>query len=266
VSHKKALGRREARRKIKFQRLTRATVGSLAYVFLGGAVLFLAAVIVLASRQLPATTAQSSSALATRAAATSAAQGGWIRLTAKTPGAIIAAARKSSLFNVNRSGNGDYLKDISHLETPVLVRAVRVTGSASMPDYYVIPIDDTSGKMVGAAELALNPTGTAIQVTSIITYTHPRPHGQLAQISATMALADVASQQHVALRAGAQPQLVYIPIDATLLETGQITWNSGGTYPGDPAWLIPGADGKDLVVGTDGRAYFVANLPIMKQP
>lgn len=266
MGHKKALGRRQTRRKIKFKRLTRAAVGNLAYVFLGGAVLFLAAVVVLASRQFPATTAQSSSASATQAAATSAAQDGWIRLNAKTPGAIIAAARKSSLFNVNRSGNGDYLKDISHLETPVFVRATRAAGSAPMPDYYVIPIDDASGKMVGAAELALNPTATAVHVTSIVTFTHPHSHGHLAQMSAATAVTDVASQQHIAMRSGAQPQLVYIPIDASLLETGQITWNGGGMYPADPVWLIPGADGKDHVVGTNGRAYFVAALPIMKQP
>jgi hypothetical protein len=261
VGHKKALGRQQMRRKIKFQRLTKAAVGNLAYVLLGGAVLLLAAVVVLASRQFPATTAQTS---ATQAAATSVAQDGWIRLSAKTPGAIIAAARKSSLFNVNRSGNGDYLKDLSHLETPVLVHATRAAGSVPMPDYYVIPIDDASGKMVGAAELALNPTATAIQVTSVVTYTHPHLHGHLAQMSASTAVTDVTSQQHVAMRAGAQPQLVYIPIDARLLETGQISWNGGGTYPADPVWLIPGADGKDHVVGTNGRAYFATSLPIMK--
>lgn len=263
MGYKKALGRRQERRKLRIGRVARALVGNLAYVLLGGAILLLAVIVVAAARQMPApATTVSGHVAATRAAATSSAESGWIKLSSQSPGAIIAAARKTSLFNVNRSGDGDYLKDLSHLETPVLVRAAHGAG----PDFYVIPIDDASGQMVGAAELTLNPAHTAVQLMAIITYTSARPHGQLARMSVSAAVADVASQQRVALRAGAQPQLVYLPIDGSALETGQITWNGGGMYPGDPVWLIPGADGQDHVVGTNGHAYNLRDVPLMKQP
>jgi hypothetical protein len=266
VGQKKRLfARREERRKLKISRTARSVVGNFAYVFLAGAIVFFVVVVLVATRHTSASTAVSNAA-ATRAAATSDAGSGWITINAESPGAIIAAARKSTLFNVDRSGDGDYLKDLSHLETPVLVRALHSAGSIVMPDYYVIPIDDTSGAIVGAAELALNPTHTAVQLTSIITYSAPRPHGKMAHTDMAAAVADLTSQRHVAVRSGAQPQLVYIPIDASQLQTGQVTWSGGGLYPADPVWLIPGADGQDHVVGTDGRDHYVSQLPLMKQP
>lgn len=234
--------------------------GNLAYIILGGAVVFFAVVLVAAAQHIPSSTATNNSSAA--ASDTS----GWIPLKSKTPAAIIAAARQSSLFNVNRKGNGDYLKDLSHLETPILVRALRAPGSIVMPDYYVIPIDNAFGMMVGAAELELNASNTAVQVTSIVTYTKPHPHGQIAQLASSAAATALANQRRVVLRSGAQPQLVYIPIDAAALESGQIIWNGGGTYPADPVWLIPGVDGQDHIVGTDGRAYDMTSVPVMKQP
>ncbi len=161
----------------------RYLVGNLAYVLLAGAVVFFAVVVIVATRHPPADQASAaiSNAAATRVAATADTGSGWIQLSSDTPGAVIAAARKTTLFTMDRSGNGDYLKDLSHLETPVLVLALHPAGSIVMPDYYIIPIDDKSSVIVGAAELALNPTHTAIQLTSIITYSSPRPHGQMAK-------------------------------------------------------------------------------------
>jgi hypothetical protein len=167
---------------------------------------------------------------------------------------------------VNRTGKGDFLKDLSHLEAPVLVRALQTPGSIVMPDYYIIPIDNAAGKMVGAAELELNASHTSVQVTSIVTYTSAHPHGQVSHIAKSAALTDLASQRRVALRSGGQPQLVYIPIDAAALETGEIVWNGGGTSPTDPVWLIPGADGQNHIVGADGHAYEISSVPVMKQP
>lgn len=265
MGQKKAIARKAMRSNARFVRLARSLAGNFAYVFLGGAVIFFAAVVILAAQRGTPDMTQMNAA-ATHAAATIETGSGWIPLASDTPGAIIAAARKATLFNVDRSGDGDYLKDVSRLETPVLVRALRSPGSIVMPDYYVIPIDDKSGAMVGAAELALNPTHTAVQLTSVLTYSAPRTHGHLARVAMSAAQADLTSQRHVAMRVGTQAQLVYVPIDATALESGEVTWNGGGIYPADPIWLIPGTDGQDHVVGADGNAYAMSSVPIMKQP
>lgn len=261
MGRRKLLARRQDRQGAKRKRVAKSLIGNLAYLLLAVAVVFFAVVIILATRHGPSSTPESDAA----AQATSDAGNGWITITSDSPEAIIAAAHKTTLFNVNRSNGGDYL-DISHLEAPVYVQALHTAGSISSPDYYIIPVDDTTGAMVGAAELALNPTHTAIQLTSIITYSSPRPHSQLSLVEQSTALANLSTQKRISLRTGAQPQLIYVPIDSTALETGEITWDGGGLFPADPIWLIPGADGKDYVVGSDGHAYDMSSIPIMKQP
>ncbi|HEY7341875.1 MAG TPA: hypothetical protein VH591_13415 [Ktedonobacterales bacterium] len=233
-------------------------LGNLVYVVLGGAVLLLAAILIVAAQHIPPSTASDTSANTSY-------NSGWIPLSSNSSSAVIAAARQSTLFNVNRKGSGDFLKDLSHLETPVLVRALQVPGSVVMPDYYIIPIDDAAGKMVGAAQLELNASHTSVQVTSIATYTSAHPHGQVSHLAKSAALTDLSNQRRVELRSGAQPQLVYIPIDAAALESGQVVWNGGGLSPTDPVWLIPGADGQNHIVGADGHAYDMSSVPVMKQ-
>jgi hypothetical protein len=132
------------------------------------------------------------------------------------------------------------------------------------PDFYVVPILDSTGAATDAAELSLNPSHTAIQVIAIVTYSQPHAQGAIARMTASSAVASVASQQHSALRSGAAPWLVYFPADAAAQETGQVTWTGGGEYPADPIWLVPGADGRDHVVGVDGRVYSPAQLPLIK--
>lgn len=255
----RTLARRQERRKGKAQRVAKALLGNLVYIFLGGAVLLFVVALVSAAQHIPSSAASDTSA-------TTSYSSGWIPLTSSSSSAIIAAARKSELFNVNRKGNGDFLKDLSHLETPILVKALQAPGSVVMPDYYIIPIDNAAGKMVGAAELELNASHTSVQVTSIVTYTSAHPHGQVSHVAKSAALTDLSAQRGVALRSGVQPQLVYIPIDAAELETGQVVWNGGGTSPTDPVWLIPGADGQNHIVGADGHAYNISSVPLMKQP
>ncbi len=251
--------RRRGRRRSRVERVAKALLGNLVYVVLGGAVLLFVAILVAAAQHLPSSVASDTNATTNYSS-------GWIPLSSNSSSAIIVAARKSMLFNVNRKGNGDYLKDLSHLETPILVRALQAPGSIVMPDYYIIPIDNAAGQVVGAAQLELNASHTSVQVTSIATYTSPHPHGQISLVAKSAALTDLSNQRRVALRSGAQPQLVYIPIDASALETGQVIWNGGGTSPTDPVWLIPGADGLNHIVGADGHAYDLSSVPVMKQP
>jgi len=259
VSRNRVSAHRRGRRKSRVERVTKTLLGNLVYVFLGGAALLFAAILIAAAQHIPSSAASDTSATTNYSS-------GWIPLKSTSSSALIAAARQSTLFNVNRKGKGDFLKDLSHLETPVLVRALQTPGSVVMPDYYIIPIDNAKGQMVGAAELELNASHTSVQVTSIVTYTSAHRHGQVSHVAKSAALTDLSSQRRIALRSGAQPQLVYIPIDAAALETGEIVWNGGGTSPTDPVWLIPGADGQNHLVGADGHAYEMSSVPVMKQP
>lgn len=258
MSRKKSVARRHGRRKNTMRRVARLLVSNVVYLIFGGAILLFVGALIASTQHIPIGGAANQNAAQT--------SDGWIRLTSKSPSAIIAAARKSSLFNVDRSGNGDYLKDLSHLENPVLVRAYHPAGSPSMPDYYVIPIDNAAGAIVGAAELELNKPHNAIRVTAIVTYPSLRPHGYMARVSMATAIADVTQQRHIRMKAGAINMLIYFPVDAYLQKTGKIVWNGGGEYPSDPIWLIPGTDGQDYIVGTDGVARHASDLPILKQP
>lgn len=244
-------------------------LGNATFLLLGLALLAVGGAIVAMGRQTPTGSAAGAGATthasAQRATTTQASSGDWIPLRSNAPADILAAARQSSLFQQNLAGSGDHVSDLSRLGQPALVLAMQPPGAAvgQYPDFYVVPILDTSGQATDAAELALNPSHTAIQVIAIVTYSQPHPHGVIARMTSSTALAAI-SARHVALASGASPRLVYFPADATAQETGQVTWTGGGEYPADPIWLVPGADGSDHVVGVDGRVYSPAQLPMVK--
>ncbi len=188
----------------------------------------------------------------------------WISIKSETPGNIIAAARQATLFKVDRSGNGDYLKDLSHLGIPVFVHGLSApTATMTLPDVFDIPIQDHGGNTVGVAILELNATHTAVHLMAINTYVSPPPQGSVIRMSRTTAIGRVSTHAHVALRANAQPELVYFQEDAQLQEQGKITWAGGGNDPGNPTWLIPGANGQDYVVGLDGNVHLKSELPFL---
>lgn len=189
----------------------------------------------------------------------------WIPLTANTPDAVLQAARQSALFNENRSGGGDYASDLSHLETPILVHLYR-HGSSYVPpaadyDEYAIPVDNTAGNIVDVMVCNINASHTAIEVT-MIAGVDPRPHGQLARTPETEAESEALAQHGVSVRAEILPHLIFIVVDATLIETGKITWNGGGLSAVDSLWVIPGSDGQDHIVGNDGKVYHPDELPL----
>ncbi|MEO7003122.1 MAG: hypothetical protein ABI068_15000, partial [Ktedonobacterales bacterium] len=244
--------------------------GNLAFVLLVAAVVFTFGAIAIAGHNFtsltgsgigptgnPPTTAnskadaQSSCGVPRVAGSCKVGQPQWITLRSQAPADIIAAARQSTLFRVDRSGNGDYVKDLSHLGSPKLVLALRTGGwtATTMPDFYILPVSGPTGATIAAAELALNPTHTAIQVIAIVTYTKALPHDTIGRMSMRQSLAAISAQRHVALRASAQPHLVYFPVNTVSQQTGKIIWLAGGEYPADPIWMIPGADGKTYVVG-----------------
>jgi hypothetical protein len=195
----------------------------------------------------------------------------WIPLRSSASADILAAVRQSTLFAENRSDSGDHAHDLTRLGSPVFVQAMQPAGTtapadagAVWPDFFVIPILDVQGNTTDAAEAQLNPAHTALHVIAIVTYTHSRPAGTVTAVTMADAVAAVATQAHTTVRAGSQPRLVYVPIDAAAQETGKIVWTAGGESPTDPLWLISGADGHDRVVGDDGRLYTVAQVPVMQ--
>lgn len=240
-------------------------LGNVAFVLLGLALLALGGAVLAIGQHLPSGSAASAGGASTQQASSAhAASTDWIPLRSTAPSDVLAAARQSSLFQKNLAGSGDHVSDLSRLGQPVLVTALQPPGAATgaYPDFYVVPILDAKGQATDAAELALNPAHAAIQVVAIVTYSQPHPQGAIARMPSSAALA-ATSAQHMSLRSGASPRLVYFPADATAQETGQVTWTSGGEYPADPIWLVPGADGRDHLVGADGRVYAPNQLPMV---
>lgn len=240
-------------------------LGNAVFVLLGLSILGLIATLSLTRAQFPAGSAASHANSDTSAADTSvpADQGVWIAIRSTATADLIAAARQSSLFAENRSGSSDYVTDLSRLGTPVFVRPLRRVSSAhgNLPDFYVIPILNARGETTDAAELELNPAHTAIHVIAIVTYAQPHPLGAIPQLTPQAAATSLEAHHHVKLRSGAQAQLVYFPLDAELQQTGKLVWTSGGEFPADPVWLIPGADGQDHIVGDDGAVYLSSQIP-----
>ncbi len=244
-------------------------LGNAAFLLLGLAVVGLGAALMLMN-QRPSSGSAASGSVANQAesrmANTQTTTGDWIPLRSKAPADIIAAARQSSLFQQNLTGNGDHVTNVSRLGAPLLVGALQPAGAAAgqYPDFYIVPILNTSGAATDAAELELNPTHTAIQVIAIVTYSQPHEHGAIARMTAAASIKAVQAQHHSALRSNTAPRLIYFPADAASQGTGQVTWTGGGEFPADPIWLIPGSDGRNHLAGEDGRAYYQDQLPMVK--
>lgn len=192
--------------------------------------------------------------------------GDWIPIASDTPTDVLTAFKQSSLYaavqSSNATGKGDAQYDLSRPETPVFERELHVPGSFNLPDIYVIPFDAADGTIQHIVICNVNPQHTAIEAAEVMAIgSSPRPHGELALIPVTAAIASVHAQTNVSLRAGVQPYLVFFPVDGSLVGTGQVTWHGGGG-PGDPLWLVPGADGHDYVVGNDSKVYLPSQLPI----
>lgn len=241
------------------------SLGNLAFVLLALSVLGLVVALALAATRSPATRLAGEVQAESNSLNAPPGNGDWITLRSASPADIIAAARRSELFNERGSPKDDHVANLSHLGTPIFVQAIQPPGAATgeYPDFYVLPILDNKGAVTDAAELALNPAHTAIHVIAIVTYAQPRAQGAISRLNTATAQSAMNTQRHMALRSGTSPALVYFPADATAEETGQALWSGGGAFPADPIWLISGADGRNYVVGTDGRVYDVSQLPMV---
>lgn len=240
-------------------------LGGGAFVLLGLSVVAVAAVIALTMTHAPASQLSASGSSSVRAGNGSSGGGDWIPLRSTAPRDIIAAARRSELFNERSNLPGDHVSNLSHLGAPVMVTALQPPGAkaGTYPDFYVLPILDNKGVVTDAAELQLNAQHTAIHVIAIITYTQPRAQGVIQRMTPAAAQAAVHNQRHVTFQANAATTLIYFPGDPVLQETGQVVWTGGGEFPADPVWLVRGADGSEYVVGDDGKVYDISQLPMI---
>lgn len=187
----------------------------------------------------------------------------WIPIASDTPQAVLDAAKKSVLFNVDRSGDGDYAK-FSGVGTPQKVVEYRIAGwyttDQPLSQFYAIPLLDSSGNTIAVAQALLNPAHTAINVQAIVG-AGPVPNGAVDLVSRDAAISDVQAQRRIGLRAGASAQLVFIPSDPAIIYPPAIPLKGGG--PSYPVWRVPGADGQDYIVGEDGRVFSIADLEAM---
>lgn len=244
-------------------------VGNGIFLLLGLSVLGLVAVLGITVAHLPTSAASGSTARARAAGPTRAPAGSgqlvWIPLRSTAPADLISAARQSTLFTQNRSSTGDHVTDLTRLGTPVFVRPLHQETSTHtpLPDFYVLPILNAQGETADAAELELNPAHTAIHVIAIVTYAQPHPMATIPQVTAESAITSAEAQHHVHLRSGTQAQLVYFPLDAQQQQTGKLVWKSGGEFPADPVWLVPGSDGQDHIAGNDGTVYYSSQIPLI---
>jgi len=191
--------------------------------------------------------------------------GDWIPIAADTPAAVLVAFKKSGLYAAAQIGTGDGTPDLSRPETPVFERELHVPGGLIVPDMYVIPFDTSAGSIGWFALCNVNVSHTAIEagevVAGVLPNGQPRPHGQLTPITAPAAVAAVHAQRRAQMKAGAQPTLYFVEINATLIETGQVKW-SAPAGPQNPYWFVPGADGHDYLVDTTGAAHLVSEVPV----
>jgi hypothetical protein len=251
----------------RFHRKLPSVLGNVAFALLALSVLGLVVALALAATRSSATGLAGGIQTESNSAANPPGNGDWITLRSTSPADIIAAARRSELFNEHGSAKDDHVANLSRLGTPVFVQAIQPPGAAAgeYPDFYVLPILDNKGAVTDAAELALNPAHTAIHVIAIVTYAQPHAQGAIPRLNPAVAQAAMSTQRHMALRSGTAPALAYFPADAIAQETGQASWSGGGTFPADPIWLTSGADGRSYVVGTDGRVYDVSQLPMVHE-
>lgn len=188
----------------------------------------------------------------------------WIPLASHSDAAILAAVRQSKIVQLvsTAPAGTDGSWDVSRLGAPVYIAAYRAHATQPTYDYYIVPGYDSAGQITDLISAMLNQTHTAIFVPGISGYDSAWFPSTL--VSASQAESIVERQQHTALRAGAQPALVYLAgYNTGGVEAGQVKWNAGGGGPQNPIWLIPGADEQDHFVGTDGNAYILAQLPLL---
>ena len=183
---------------------------------------------------------------------------GWIALASAAPNDVLAAMKQTWIFHIDLNDGGDHIQDLSHLGAPILVRGLAPAGK-TIPGFYVLPIMNARGDITDIGQFELNAAHAALRFVAVTSFDGRYP---VVRQSSSAAITAVRVQRHVALKSGAQPFLVFFPINGDDLRTGKVVWKAGGLWPGEPLWLIPGADGQNYIFGNDGKVYAEGELPM----
>ncbi len=195
----------------------------------------------------------------------------WVGVKSTQSSDIIAAARATTTFQTvltSQTTLGNALRT-GTLGTPVLVHAYRP--SPGMLDTWVIPVlQGSDAQVVALLDFAYDKAQQRLHATSFSgpfapgdpAYGQPFP-----RLTAQEALSQAQIKRHISEMAGAQPQLIYFPIDLdkTTGPHATVHWTGGGQFADSAIWLIRGSDSKDYLVGNDAQVYTPDQLPLSPQ-
>lgn len=189
----------------------------------------------------------------------------WIPLSSTSLGDIVAAMKKASVFTGIESRYGGVAFDL-----PVLVHPYHPANPTAGSDYYVddhlvVSVRDNAGQEMGIFDFVYDRAHQRIRFASygVLMPRDPRYGHAFPLVASGAAINRVQTTRHVAMLAGATPQLVFFPLasDRQGPESPH-PWIGGGTSPMDPLWLVVGTDGHNYFVGSSLQTYTQGDLPI----
>lgn len=195
----------------------------------------------------------------------------WVSVKSTQSDDIIAAARATTTFQnvlAAHTSLGNALRT-GTLGTPTLVHAYRPV--PGMLDTWVIPVrQGANGQVVALLDFAYDTATKSMHATSFAGPFAPGDplYGQpFPRMTMQNALSQAQNKRQVSEMAGAQPQLIYFPIDLdkTTGPHATVHWTAGGQFADTAIWLVHGSDAKDYFVGNDGQVYTPDQLPLSPQ-
>ncbi len=188
----------------------------------------------------------------------------WYSINSGSAADIVSAAQCTDMYQSALQGTDIIAAALQKgaLGTPMPVKPYR--SDAGLIEFWVVPVVNANGYPLALLTFSYDPQSRLIHegefdaVTGDMFYVnHPFP-----AVTATMAVAAVSAEQHVAGVRGRTPELIYFPGDLVGLETGKNNWRAGGTTVIDPIWRLPGADGHWHYVDHDGHAHMSTEIPV----
>lgn len=188
----------------------------------------------------------------------------WFSINSGSAADILSAVRCTDMFQNASQGNDLIASALRSgtLASPVLVKPYR--SDVGLSQFWVVPVVDKNGLPLALFTFFYNPQTHLIHegefdaVTGDMFYVnHSFP-----AVTASMSVAAVSAQQHVAVVQGQSPDLIYFPGDFNGAKIGKNAWNGGGTAVIDPIWRVPGADSQWRYVDHNGLSHMSAELPV----